>query len=105
MDPTHLIIIGATEDGQTLRPSDWAERLIDAAGVYGQDRRQRRGVYTGHDRRQRQTEFLTAQMLDGRKCLDIDLRLQEVNPGAYAYLMAFVRNNRLRTHTLPGQAQ
>jgi hypothetical protein len=96
MDPTGLIVIGETEDGQTFRPSDWTERLIDAASVFGQDRRQRRDFYAGPDRRQRQTEFLTAQMLDGRKCLVIDLRLREINPEAFAYIMTFVRNHGLR---------
>lgn len=104
MATTQLVIIGETEDGQTFRPNDWTERLIDAAGAYGQERRQQRGVYAGNDRRRQQTAFLTAQMLDGRKCLVIDLRLQEANPGAYAYLMAFVRNNRLRTRALPDPA-
>lgn len=101
MDSTCLIVIGETADGQTFRPSDWTERLIDAAGAYGQDRRQRRDLYAGPDRRQRQTEFLTAQILDGRKCLVIDLRLREINPEAFAYVMTFVRNNGLRTRTPP----
>lgn len=96
MDPTCLIVIGETEDGQSFRPSDWTERLIDGAAAYGQDRRQRRDFYAGPDRRQRQTELLTAQMLDGRKCLVIDLRLREINPDAFAYVLAFVRNHGLR---------
>ncbi len=99
MDPTCLIVVGETEDGQTFRPSDWTERLIDAAAAYGQDRRQRRDLYAGPDRRQRQTEFLTAQIVDGRKCLMIDLRLREANPGAFAYIMTFVHSHGLRTQS------
>lgn len=100
-DPTHLIVAGETEDGRPFRPSDWIERLIDAAAVYGQDRRQRRDLYTGPDRRRQHTEFLTAQIIDGCRCLVIDLGLREANPGAFTYVMTFVRNQGLRTRPLP----
>lgn len=97
MDPTHLIVFGETAEGTGFRPNDWPERLIDAAGAYGQDRRQGRGGHRGPERRHGQIDFLTAQMRDGRKCLVIDLRLRAANPAAFAYLVNFARGNRLRT--------
>ena len=93
---TQLIIEGLTEDGRRFRPSDWIERLIDAASVYGADRRTAHTPFAGADRRRNQIQFLEAQILDGTKCLSVDGRLRAANPQAYAYLIDFVRSNRLR---------
>lgn len=90
-----LLIEGQTEDGRTFRPSDWADRLIDTLSHFGHDRRARRSRFDGPDRRHGQIAFLHAQMLDGRKCLRVDLRLRDANPEAFAFLMDFVRSNRL----------
>jgi hypothetical protein len=100
--PEHLIVEGITEDGQRFRPSDWIERLIEAVEVYGNDRRARRSLHPGPDRRQRQLLFLQAQMLDDNPCLMVDLRLRDANPAGFAWLMEFVRSNRLRTRPAPG---
>ena len=93
-----LVVEGQTEDGQPFRPSDWTDRLIDTLSTFGRDRRARRSPFDGLDRRREQVAFLRAQMVDGRKCLRVDLRLREVNPQAFAFLMEFVRSNRLRCH-------
>jgi hypothetical protein len=92
----YLIIEGLTEDGQRFRPSDWIERLIDTLSSYGADRRLDSRPYVGSERRQRQVQFLQAQMIDGAKCLLVDERLRDANPLAYGFLMEFVRSNRLR---------
>lgn len=93
-----LVIKGLTRDGALFRPSDWAERLIDTASAYGLERRVRQNNYPGPERRQRQIAFLQVQMIDGKKCLVVDLRLREANPAAYAYIMEFVENNQLCWH-------
>ena len=95
-----LIVEGLTEDGRRFRPSDWIERLIDAVSVYGADRRRVHAPFTGPDRRRSQIPFLQAQMLDGTKCLLVDGRLRAANPQAYAYLIEFVRGNRLRCRVI-----
>ncbi len=94
----HLVIKGLTRDGKVFRPGDWAERLIDTASTYGADRRARHNNYPGPERRRRQEVFLQTQMMDGRKCLVVDLRLRETNPAAYSFIMEFVENNQLRWH-------
>lgn len=91
-----IVIEGVTDDGRAFRPSDWVERLIDTASVYGRDRRAHHGAYSGPERRRRQIAFLEARMLEGRKCLVVDGRLREANPQAYAFVMEFARSNRLR---------
>jgi hypothetical protein len=93
-----LIVEGLTEDGQRFRPSDWVERLIDTVSVYGQDRRRAQTRLNGHERRQQQLAFLHAQVIEGRKCLVVDGRLSAANPQAYAYLVDFIRSNRLRCY-------
>ena len=91
-----LIVKGVTLDGTIFRPSDWIERLIDTVFSYGEDRRTRSGPYTGPDRRRRQVGFLQAQMIDGHKCLVVDMRLRDANPVAYRFLQDFIQNNCLR---------
>jgi hypothetical protein len=91
-----LVIEGITVDGKVFRPSDWIERLIDTASSYGSDRRTRAGSYSGPDRRRQQVDFLRAQMIEGRKCLVVDARLQEANPAAFRFLQEFIQSNRLR---------
>jgi hypothetical protein len=41
-------------------------------------------------------EFLQAQMINGHKCLVVDMRLRDANPTAYRFLQEFIQNNRLR---------
>jgi hypothetical protein len=91
-----LVIEGVTLDGKVFRPSDWIERLIDTMFSYGEDRRTRTEPYSGPDRRRRQVGFLQAQMIDGRKCLVVDMRLRDANPAAYRFLQNFIQNNCLR---------
>jgi len=91
-----FVIEGITLDGTVFRPSDWIERLIDTVSSYGSDRRTRLGSYSGPDRRRQQVGFLRAQIIDGRKCLLVDARLQAANPVAFHFLQEFIQSNRLR---------
>jgi hypothetical protein len=95
-DSPKIVIEGITQDGAVFRPSDWIERLIDTVSSYGEDRRSRSGSYAGPDRRRRQVGFLQAQMIDGRKCLVVDMRLRDANPAAFRFLQEFIQNNHLR---------
>ncbi|MEK7758319.1 MAG: DUF3579 domain-containing protein [Pseudomonadota bacterium] len=95
-DLPKFVIEGITVDGMIFRPSDWIERLIDTVASYGADRRTRPGSYSGPDRRRQQVGFLRAQMIEGRKCLVVDARLQEANPAAFRFLQEFIQSNRLR---------
>jgi hypothetical protein len=93
-----LLIEGQTEDGRPFRPSDWIDRLTDTLSHFGHDRRAHRSRFDGPDRRHEQVAFFRVQMVDGSKCLRVDLRLREANPEAFAFLMEFVRSNHLRCH-------
>jgi len=108
-NPPTFVIEGITLDGAIFRPSDWIERLIDTVSSYGADRRSRRGSYSGPDRRRQQVGFLRAQVLEGRKCLVVDARLQEANPAAFRFLQEFIQSNRLRvlgtSETILGSAE
>ena len=95
-----FVVEGITVDGKAFRPSDWIERLIDTLSSYGADRRTRPGSYSGPDRRRRQVGFMRAQMIEGRKCLVVDARLQEANPAAFRFLQDFIQSNRLRTQAV-----
>lgn len=35
-------------------------------------------------------------MIDGHKCLVVDMRLRDANPAAYRFLQEFIQNNCLR---------
>jgi len=100
-----FVVEGITVDGKDFRPSDWIERLIDTVSSYGCDRRSRSGSYTGPDRRRQQVGFICSYLIEGRRCLLVDGRLQEANPAAFRFLQEFIQSNRLRTRTLePGSA-
>jgi hypothetical protein len=100
-----LIIEGITEDGKTFRPSDWIERLCGSVSSFGADRRSKHPPrdhgYRGPERRLSHVNFLHPQIIDGIKCLVVDLVLCEANPAAYQFLMDFVTANRLRTRDYP----
>lgn len=100
-----FVVEGITMEGKVFRPSDWIERLIDTVSTYGSDRRAHAGSYSGPDRRRQQVGFLRAQIIEGRKCLVVDARLQQANPAAFRFLQDFIQSNRLRTQTIdPGTA-
>ncbi len=78
-----LIIRGVTEEGKTLRPGDWSERISSTLASFGIDHR---------------LHYSTAVapcMIDGEKCLVVARNLREINPEAYDYIMEFARSNQL----------
>lgn len=87
-DNVRIIIEGVTEEGRPFRPSDWIERISGSLSTFGNDRRIRYSLY------------VQPQMLDGKKCLAVDRRLEDVNPGAYKFLIDFAKGNRLRIRGL-----
>jgi hypothetical protein len=97
LDDEKIIVEGVTLDGRRFRPSDWIDRLCDSITSFGEGRRVARASYRGHERRARQLPFLWAQMIDGAKCLVVNLRLREANPLAYRFVMGFVKDNHLRS--------
>lgn len=99
-----MVVEGITVEGQTFRPGDWIDRLLETLSMYGSDRRTGTRPYAGPERRARQIAFLQAQVCAGQKCLVVDLRLRDANPQAFAFLMDFVCSNRLRCRHVNGPA-
>jgi hypothetical protein len=82
-EPREIIIEGLTRAGKPFRPSDWVDRMCSSYATFGSDRKLRYSPY------------LKPQLLNGVRCLRVDLKLKEINPEGYAQLMLFVEENQL----------
>jgi Protein of unknown function (DUF3579) len=80
-----LVIQGVTLEGRPFRPSDWAERLCGIMAAFGGDHRMQYSPYV---------HPVTA---DGVRCVVVDIRLEEIEPMAYRFLVSFAKDNGLRT--------
>jgi len=78
------IIEGFTEDGRKFRPSDWIDRIASMMASYG----------TAH--RLVFSDLLHPELYNGQKCLIIDTRLEQENPGMFEYVMNFAKTNNLK---------
>lgn len=79
------IIQGVTLDGRPFRPSDWAERLCGVMSAFGGDHRMQYSPYV---------HPVTSA---GVRCVVVDLRLEEIEPMAYRFLLGFAKENELKT--------
>ncbi len=80
-----LVILGVTRDGTPFRPSDWAERLCGVMSVFG------------GDQRMQYSPFVHPVTSNGIRCVVVDIRLEELEPMAYRFLLSFAKDNELRT--------
>ena len=80
-----FVIQGITLDGKPFRPSDWAERLCGVMSAFG------------GDHRMQYSPFVHPITADGVRCVVVDVRLEEVEPMAYRFLLSFAKDNELRT--------
>jgi hypothetical protein len=80
-----FVIQGVTLDGKPFRPSDWAERLCGVMAAFGSDNRMQYSPYV---------HPVTAA---GLRCVVVDIRLEEVEPMAYRFLLSFAKDNELKT--------
>src|SRR4051812_7782491 len=79
-----FVIPGLTADGKPFRPSDWAERLCGVMSAFGGDHRMQYSPYVPP---------VTA---NGVRCVVVDLRLEELEPMAYRFLLSFAKDNELK---------
>ena len=84
-----FVIMGTTQDGNTFRPSDWAERLAGCMSSFGGDGR------LGY------SPFCFPITSAGVRCVVVDIRLKEWELMAYTFLLNFARDNNLKTR--PGR--
>ena len=80
-----FVIQGVTLDGKPFRPSDWAERLCGVMSAFGGDHRMQYSPYV---------HPVTAS---GVRCVVVDLRLEDIEPMAYRFLLSFATDNGLTT--------
>ena len=80
-----FIIQGTTLDGKPFRPSDWAERLCGVMSAFGGDHRMQYSPYV---------HPVTSS---GVRCVVVDVRLEEIEPMAYRFLLGFAKENELKT--------
>jgi uncharacterized protein DUF3579 len=79
-----FVIQGLTRDGTPFRPSDWAERLCGVMAAFG------------GDHRMQYSPFVHPVTANGVRCVVVDVRLEEIEPMAYRFLVSFAKDNELR---------
>ena len=82
--PLEMVIQGVTADGTPFRPSDWAERLCGVMSAFGGDHRMQYSPYV---------HPISAA---GIRCVVVDLRLEEIEPMAFRFLLSFAKDNELK---------
>ena len=90
-DSPEIVIQGITESGHPFRPSDWAERLCGMMSVFGEDRHLSYSPYL--------KPIITA----GVRCVVVDIKLEELDPSAFRFLLDFAKDNELKLR--PGRKQ
>lgn len=83
-DSPEIVIQGVTESGEPFRPSDWAERLCGMMSVFGEDRHLSYSPY------------LKPIIAAGIRCVVVDVRLEEMDPAAFRFLLGFAKDNELK---------
>lgn len=84
VEVVEFVIAGVTLDGKPFRPSDWAERLCGVMSAFG------------GDHRMQYSPFVHPVTANGVRCVVVDLRLEQVEPMAYRFLLAFAKDNELQ---------
>lgn len=87
-----IIIEGNTRAGKPFRPSDWVDRMCSTYATFGEDRKLRYSPY------------LKPKVVNGVRCLAVDLKLKTVNPDGYAQLMHFADENQLNVLDAEGNS-
>lgn len=78
-----IIIEGLTRAGKPFRPSDWVDRTCSTYATFGTDKKL---VYS---------PYLKPKVMNGVRCLAVDMRLKDVNPDGFTQLMQFADENQL----------
>ena len=85
-----IIREGNTREGKAFRPSDWVDRMCSTYATFGEDRKLKYSPY------------LKPKVVNGVRCLAVDLKLKTVNPEGYAQLMHFAEENNLNILDITG---
>ena len=79
-----FVIQGITLDGKPFRPGDWAERLCGVMAAFG------------GEHRMRYSPFVHPITVNAVRCVVVDVRLAEIEPMGYRFLLNFAKDNELR---------
>ena len=79
-----LVIVGTTRAGKPFGPNDWPERLCAVMAAYG------------GDERMQSSPFVHPITANGVRCVVVDVRLGEIEPRAYRFLLNFAKDNELQ---------
>jgi hypothetical protein len=90
--PEEIIIQSITRDGKRFRPSDWVDRICSSYATFGDDRKLRYSPY------------LKPEMIDGVRCLAVDMQLRNANPDGFEELMQFAEENNLNILNSEGES-
>ena len=89
--PRQIYIHGLTLEGQTFRPSDWAERLAGAMSSFRPGGGSGGiGAFIGY------SPYCVPQVVDSVKCVLVSEALKGVEPMAWEFVMNFARDNQLQ---------
>jgi Protein of unknown function (DUF3579) len=89
-EQNEIIIQGLTKAGKPFRPSDWVDRMCSTYATFGADHKLKYSPY------------LRPRVVDGVRCLAVDLKLKDINPEGYAQLIQFAQENNLNVTNLEG---
>ena len=87
-----IIIEGNTRAGKPFRPSDWVDRMCSTYATFGEDRKLKYSPY------------LKPRVVNGVRCLAVDLTLKVSNPAGYEQLMHFAEENNLNVLNAAGNS-
>jgi hypothetical protein len=82
--PKKIVIEGVTIEGNTFRPSDWAERMSGTMASF-------------KNSRIHYSPLLQPSVNnDGSKCVLLDPELKNTSPQVYQAILDFAKNNQLK---------
>ncbi len=79
-----FLIQGTALDGKLFQPGDWAECLCAVMSAFGGDHRKQYSLFV---------HPITANGVCG---VVVDVRLEQIEPMAYRFLLSFARDNESR---------
>jgi Protein of unknown function (DUF3579) len=78
-----IFVQSLTREGKQFRPSDWIDRMCSSFATFGENRKLRYSPY------------LRPEVLNGVRCLAVDMKLKDVNPDGFDHVMQFAEENQL----------
>lgn len=89
-----ILIDGVTAEGKKFRPSDWAEMLIESAGL----------AQFGSDHKIHYADDAQPGTIQGHAAIELGDDVERKHPLAYQKIMNFAKSNGLVVKHLPGES-